>query len=114
LRKTGDYAGALENYDKALKLAPGFPDAIEYRGEAFLALNRIDDAKQSYLSLFATDRTQADQLLKAMNAWVAKHQADATVDPGVVSSLDSWIKERAKLSSLTADMGLRNHQSVWK
>src|SRR4029453_4210184 len=32
-RKTGDYTKALEMYDKALVLQPGFPDALEYRGE---------------------------------------------------------------------------------
>ena len=60
-RKTGDYAKALEMYDQAIKMAPGFfPEAVEYRAEAYLALNRIDDARQSYLDLFAADRKQAD------------------------------------------------------
>ena len=114
-RKTGDYTKALEMYDKALQLAPDFPDAIEYRGEAFLALNRIEDAKKAYLSLFAKDRAQADQLMKAMQTWVAKRQADpAGVDPAAVSSLDSWIKERATIASVTVEMGLSSNQSAWK
>jgi len=114
-RKTGDYTKALENYHKALALAPGFPDAMEYRGEAYLGLNRVDDAKQAYLDLFAKDRTQADQLMKAMGAWVAKRQADPSgVDPAVVSAFDSWIKERTKVATLTASMGLTNHESIWK
>ena len=45
-RKTGDYVKALEMYDRALTLKPGFPDAIEYRGEAYLGLNRVEDAKK--------------------------------------------------------------------
>jgi tetratricopeptide (TPR) repeat protein len=115
LRKTGDATKSLEMYDKALQIAPGFPDAMEYRGEAYLALNKVDQVKDAYLALFATDREQAGQLMKAMTAWVAKHQADAAgVDPGVVSSLDSWIKERSKISTLTANMGLRNNQSIWR
>ena len=114
-RKTGDYTKALEMYDKALQLAPDFPDAIEYRGEAFLALNRIEDAKKAYLSLFAKDRAQADQLMKAMQTWVGKRQADpAGVDPAAVSSLDSWIKERATIASVTVEMGLSSNQSAWK
>jgi tetratricopeptide (TPR) repeat protein len=114
-RKTGDYAKALENYDKALALAPGFADALEYRGEAYLGLNHVDDAKQAYLDLFAKDRAQADQLMTAMAAWVAKHQANpAGVDPAVVSALDGWIKERTKVATLTANMGLTNHESIWK
>src|SRR4029078_7221731 len=58
-RKTGDYLKSLEMYDKALQLKPGFPDAIEYRGEAYLGLNRIDDAKKAYLEVLAGDRKQA-------------------------------------------------------
>jgi tetratricopeptide (TPR) repeat protein len=114
-RKTGDYAKALENYDQALKLAPGFPDAMEYRGEAYLGLNRVEDAKQSYLALFATDRKQADQLLSAMSEWVAKHQTNASgVDPSVVSAVDGWVKERAKIASTTVAMSLAGTRSIWK
>lgn len=112
LRKTGDAVKALEMYDKALQMAPGFPDAIEYRGEAYLALGHVDDAKQSYLTLFAKDRTQADLLMKAMMAFVAKPAAGA--DPAAVSALDAWIKERAKIATVTADMGLRSNRTVWK
>jgi tetratricopeptide (TPR) repeat protein len=114
LRKTGDAAKALEMYDKALSLSPGFPDALEYRGEAYIALNRMDDAKQTYLTLFGKDRAQADQLLKVMSDWVAKRKADpAGVDAATVTGMEDWIKERAKLSSLTANMSLRSNQSIW-
>ena len=65
-RKTGDYVKALEMYDRALALKPGFPDAIEYRGEAYLGLNRVDDAKKAYLEILAADRKQADTLMAAM------------------------------------------------
>ena len=89
-RKLGDYAKALENYDRALQLAPNFPDAIEYRGEAYLALNRLDDAKQSYLTLFAMDRKQADSLMAAMKDYVAKKKADpAGVDAAALSAFET-------------------------
>ena len=114
-RKMGDYPKALEMYDKALQLAPGFPDALEYRGEAYLGLNRVDDAKQAYLALFARDRAQADQLMKAMQTWVEKRQADpAGADPAAVSSLDAWIKERAKVAAVTIEMGLSSEHAAWK
>ncbi len=35
-RKTGDVNEALDNYERALKLRPKFPQAREYRGEAYL------------------------------------------------------------------------------
>ena len=44
-RQTGDYGGALGAYDEALRLKPGFPEAIEYRGHAYLGLGRVDDSK---------------------------------------------------------------------
>jgi tetratricopeptide (TPR) repeat protein len=115
LRKTGEPAKALEMYDKALALAPGFPDALEYRGEAYLALNRIDDAKAAYLDLFAKDREQAAQLMKVMTEWVAKRQADpAGVDPAAVAAFDTWIKDRAKLAALTVNMSLASNHSAWR
>src|SRR5512132_3524542 len=87
LRKTGAYARALEMYDKAISMAPGFfSEAGEYRAAADLALNRLDDARQAYLDLFAADRKQADILMAAMKTWVESHRADAGgVDPADVS-----------------------------
>lgn len=111
-RKLGDPAKALENYDKALQMAPGFPDAVEYRGEAYLTMGRIDDAKSAYMSLFATDRKQADVLLRAMGAWQAKPTTN--VDPAALTAFGSWIKERQKLASTTSDMALNDNRSIWK
>ena len=111
-RKTGDATQGLAMYDKALQMSPRFPDAMEYRGEAYLALGRIDDVKQAYLALIATDRTQADVLMKAMAAWVAKPPAG--IEPEALSAFAAWITERAKLASTTADMGLTSNQTVWR
>jgi tetratricopeptide (TPR) repeat protein len=105
-RKLGDYTNALASYDRALQLAPNFPDAIEYRAEAFLALNRIEDAKQAYLTLFALDRKQAELLMQAMSAWVARRKVDpAGVAPLAVSELETWIKERSAVAQQTRLMG---------
>ena len=112
-RKMGDYSKALANYDQALQLAPKFVDAIEYRGEAYLALDRIDDAKQAYLTLFAMDRKQADALMKAMQDYVVKKKADpAGLDPAALSALEKWIAERSGVADATRAMGLHAH-STW-
>ena len=114
-RKTGDYTKALEMYDKALQMAPGFPDALEYRGEAYLGLNRTDDAKQAYLELFASDRKQADILMKAMTDWVGRHHADpAGVDPAALTAFEAWVKERSTLAGQTAHMALTPVHSAWQ
>ena len=63
-------------------LAPASSEAIEYRAEAYLGLNRLDDAKQAYMHLFVHDRSASNVLMKAMKAWVGKHRArPAGVDP---------------------------------
>jgi tetratricopeptide (TPR) repeat protein len=112
-RKTGDYAKALEMYDRALQLKPGFPDAIEYRGEAYLGLNRVEDAKQAYLEILAADRKQADTLMAAMRQWIEQKKADpGGVDPAVVSGLESWVRERADIAKNTMAMGM-SHGPRW-
>ena len=114
-RKTGDYPKALEMYDKAIQMAPGFPDAIEYRGEAYLGLNRLDDAKKAYMDLFASDRKQADILMKAMDEWVAKRKLDPSgVDPASVAAFESWIKERSTLAGQTVSMALTGSHTAWE
>jgi tetratricopeptide (TPR) repeat protein len=114
-RKTGNYDKALEMYGTALQMAPGFPDAIEYRGEAYLALNRIDDAKQAYMELFASDRQQADALMKAMGDWVTRRKAEpAGMDPAALTVFEGWMKERAALAGQTVSMGLTPVHTAWQ
>ena len=114
-RKLGDYKKALEMYDKALQLAPGFSDAVEYRGEAYLGLNRIDDAKQAYLELLGLNRKNADMLMAAMRSWITLHRAEpAGVDPAAIDAFESWVKERAGLAQQTASMSLASaHRGSW-
>ena len=113
-RKLGDFTKALQYYDKALELAPGFPEATEYRGEAYLALNRVDDAKKAYLELLASDRNQAALLMTAMKGWVEKRRTDAAgVDPSAVSALEAWILERSEAAKLTASMGFTGRARGW-
>jgi tetratricopeptide (TPR) repeat protein len=114
-RKTGDNAKALENYDQALKISPDFADALEYRGEAYLGLNRTDEAKQTYLKLFGSDRAHADVLMKAMKAWVEKRHAEpAGLDPSALSAFEGWMRERAELADRTVNMARVSPQANWR
>ena len=114
-RKSGDYAKALENYNIALQISPDFSDAIEYRGEAYLGLNRPEDAKQAYLTLFASSRSHADILMKAMKAWVDKRHADpAGVDPAALTSFEGWLHERAALADSTVNMARITPHTNWR
>src|SRR5258705_2213412 len=102
LRKSGDYTAALEAYDRALTLSPAYTPAIEYRAEAYLNLDRVEDAKTAYMGLFPSDRSRADELLTAMKGWIEKRLADpGTVTPDAVQEFSRWVTERAELASQT-------------
>ncbi len=93
-RKLGRYDESLKAYEQALKINPDTPYAIEYQGETFLALNRIDEARFNFLRLYALDQQQAAKLLRAMRAWVEANEAKppAGID---VPALAAWIADRA-------------------
>jgi tetratricopeptide (TPR) repeat protein len=108
-RKLGDYKTALAAYDKAIELRAGYPEATEYRGEAFLALNRTEDAKQAYLDLFAVNRELAGKLLESMKKW--------TASPGKkkddVADLNDFIKERTQIAAQTASLTRESAAQGW-
>ena len=102
-RKLGEYDKALQAYDEALRLNPNYGEAIEYRGEAYLALNRIEDAKNAYMLLFQGQRPLADQLMVAMQKWVTDRKAAGSPAPEV-DALAQWIDERSTIARQTASL----------
>jgi tetratricopeptide (TPR) repeat protein len=105
-RMLGDNDAALAAYDRALKIEPGFPPAVEYRGEAYLNLGRLDEAKAAYVDLFGRERPLADLLLRKMQAWVAAAKSSPQT-PGAQARLDEfakWVEERAALAQETASL----------
>lgn len=44
----GDFRTAIENYEKALKLIPDFPEAQLQRGSAYLSIGKLDDAEAAF------------------------------------------------------------------
>jgi tetratricopeptide (TPR) repeat protein len=101
-RKLGAFDDALASYAKALELKPGYPEALEYRGEAYLRLNRIHDAKQAYLDLFVSNRAIAATLLDAMKAWLKTQDSAHSVDASIVTDLRQWVHERSQIAAQTA------------
>ena len=104
LRKTGDHAAALEAYDKALSIQPGYAEAIEYRAEAYLGLNRIDEARQAYMTLHnGGDATRAKMLADAMTKWLEQRRADpAGVPAEAIDEFATWLTQRTEISRTTA------------
>ena len=113
LRKLGNYERALASYERALVLAPTSSEAIEYRAEAYLGLNRVDAAKQSYMHLFVHDRAASNVLMKAMKAWVEKRRAQpAGVEPAAIDAFDAWVRERDTLALSVGNLG--HNSPDWK
>lgn len=109
----GDYEKAVADFKKAISLVPHMYRAYNGMGYAYLGLNRLDEAKQAYLLLFATDRANATVLMKAMKAWVEKRRADpAGVDPSTLTLFETWVNERADLAAKTVNMA--HNAPDWK
>jgi tetratricopeptide (TPR) repeat protein len=103
-RKLGRYEPALQAYERALQIEPDLSRAIQYQGEAFLGLNRLDEARFNYLRLYALDRPQADKLLLAMQAWV---EAKRSKPPKAVDfdGFAAWVAERLVSTQVDASRG---------
>lgn len=96
-RKLGEHAKALQAYEQALRIFPDYPHAIEYQGQALLALNRIDEARFNYLRLYALNKGQAAKLLQAMREWVDTHR-NVVVDDVDASGFAEWVARRSELT----------------
>jgi tetratricopeptide (TPR) repeat protein len=113
-RKLGSFEDSLASYARALELKPGLPEALEYRGEAYLRLNRIDDAKQAYLDLFSSNRRIAAILLESMQDWLKAQRGSHAVDASVISDLSDWVKERSQIATQTAALTREGTAARWR
>ncbi len=113
-RKLGAFDDSLASYAKALELKPGYPEALEYRGEAYLRLNRIAEAKQAYLDLFAANRTIAATLLESMKEWLKAQQGSHAVAASVITDFADWVKERSQIATQTAALTREGAAAGWR
>jgi tetratricopeptide (TPR) repeat protein len=113
-RRLGNYEAALGAYDRALSLKPGYAEAIEYRGHAYLGLNRLSEAKEAYLSLFAGNRKLAASLLTAMQQWLGEHRGQAAgLDAPTLESFASWVSERSSIAQQTVGLTREGVKAAW-
>jgi tetratricopeptide (TPR) repeat protein len=113
-RKLGSYDAALAAYERALTLRPGFPEALEYRGEAYLGLNRIADAKQVYLDLFASNRALSDQFMTAIKRYIDDHRKSGSPDGPTLDELAAWVQERSQIAAQTAALTREGTAASWQ
>ncbi|HEY8509277.1 MAG TPA: tetratricopeptide repeat protein [Steroidobacteraceae bacterium] len=112
-RKLGSFESAITAYDRALELKPDYLEAIEYRGEAYLGLNRIEDAKNAYLELFARDRKLADTLLTAMKKWAQAQRGAGNPDVPALDAFDEWLQERSVIATQVSVLTRERAPHVW-
>ena len=113
-RRLGSYDAALAAYERALTLRPGFPEALEYRGEAYLGLNRIADAKQVYLDLFASNRALSDQFMTAIKRYIDDHRKSGAPDGATLDEFATWVQERSQIAAQTAALTREGTAASWQ
>lgn len=100
LLKTDRYDDALENYQKALTLAPAYLRARYGLAQAQLATSRLDDARNSYQGLLTEADTRAeawgfvDALMDDFQAWLG-HAHGASASTGEVAAFRQWYEAQA-------------------
>jgi hypothetical protein len=77
-------------------------------------MNRIADAQQAYLDLYAGDRTLAGKLLTAMKSWVAAQRANPGGTAINLDVVDQWIQERSQIAGQTAALTRAGTASSWR
>lgn len=92
-RKLGDYEAAMVAYERALALDPAYYEAIEYRAEALLGLNRVEEAKAAHQQLLGLSPSYAATLRDAMQGWVKARRTNAQGVAGAdIDALETWLK----------------------
>jgi tetratricopeptide (TPR) repeat protein len=92
-RKLGDYEESLSAYDKALALAPDYPEAIEYRAELFLLTGRLAEVKDAYAFLLKGSPSYAGVLKTSMQDWLKAKKATPNVTDAQRAEFATWVSK---------------------
>jgi len=92
-RRVGDYEESLAAYDKALALAPDYPEAIEYRAELFLLTGRLAQVKEAYATLQkSSSPAYASALKTSMKGFLkSKKPLPDSVQPADRDAFAAWV-----------------------
>tara|TARA_E500000331_G_scaffold354404_2_gene407288 strand:- start:341 stop:931 length:591 start_codon:yes stop_codon:yes gene_type:complete len=92
LKEMSDYDAAISAYDASLALRPQYTPAIEYLAEAHLALGKIEQTQQAYDDLVRLDPVKADELMEAINRWVAA--SPENISSEAIAQMAAWVAAR--------------------
>ena len=101
LRQSGNFRKAIGAYNYALGINEEHFEAVEYRGQAYLAVDDLDKAKQDYMRLFRGSPELADRLLAAMDTWLTRQPV------GSMPDFSLWLDERRALAGQSARQSAR-------
>ena len=94
--RLGAYGEAIDDYNHTLALKPDLLEAVEGRGEAYLGIDRLEEAKATYMNLVNHSPPLAAQLLAAMQKWEDNHRTAANgMRAADIAAFGSWLQERA-------------------
>ncbi len=97
------YREAVDDYNHALKLKPDLMEAEEHRAEAYLAIDRLEDAKIAYMDLYNHAPALAEQLMVAMQQWLKEHRTESRgMRPQDIEAFDRWVAERDTIAKQAA------------
>jgi tetratricopeptide (TPR) repeat protein len=103
--RLGAYNEAIDDYNHVLAMKSDLLEAIEHRAEAYLAVDRLEDAKIAYMDLFNHAPTLADKLMQAMQKWQSDHRTDAHgMRAADVDAFGKWLSERDGIAKQTASL----------
>jgi tetratricopeptide (TPR) repeat protein len=93
--RLGAYREAIDDYNHTLALKPDLLEAAEGRGEAYVGIDRLEEAKATYMNLVNHSAPLADQLLAAMRKWLENHRVAANgIRAADIDAFDKWLQER--------------------
>jgi tetratricopeptide (TPR) repeat protein len=101
--RLGAYGEAIDDYNHTLAINPDLLEAIEHRAEAYMQVDRLDEAQAAYMNLFNHARPLADQLMVSMQNWLESHRAAANgMRPAAIDAFGKWLQEREGIAKQTA------------
>jgi tetratricopeptide (TPR) repeat protein len=102
----GAYRESVDDFNHAFVIkADADMETVEGRAEAYLGVDRLDDAKSAYMDLFNHQRDRADQLMAAMQKWLIGRRANADgMRSADLDAFDKWLQERDGIAKQTASL----------
>ena len=99
----GAFGESVDDYNHALALKSDLLEAVEGRGEAYMGVDRLEEAQAAYMDLFNHDRPLADQLMVVMQKWLESHRVAANgMRASAIDAFDKWLQEHEGIAKQTA------------